>query len=152
MTTKPKTPIAPAAKAAAPAGEFFSAPFDIATNNISKLIARLLFLEAECRYYAAICDPALKGVALNIRHREERDEIMQRLAKCVPEDFWSAKALLDFATSRLAGWKGSDGERGQITAMLKNVGRGFLTVHARASADIAIAAIDGRLNHFAEAS
>jgi hypothetical protein len=75
---------------------------------------------------------------------------MQRLTKTVPEDFWSAKALLDFATSRLKGWKVSDSELGRITAMFKNVGEGFLKVHARACADIAIAAYTGRLNQFAD--
>jgi hypothetical protein len=47
MTTKPKTHAAPAAKAAVPE-EPISAPFDNTTNNISKLIARLRFLEADC--------------------------------------------------------------------------------------------------------
>jgi hypothetical protein len=63
-----------------------------------------------------------ESVALNIRHKEERDEIMQRLAKTVPEDFWSAKL---FATSRLKGWKVSDSELGRITAMFKMQARDF---------------------------
>ena len=147
MTTKPKTRKTPAPKPAAPE-EHFSAPFDHTTNNISKLIARLRFLEADCRYHAAIC-PSAKDAALNIRHKEERDEIMQRIAKFVPEDFWSAKALLDFATSRLKGWKVSDSKLGRITAIFKNVGQGFLKVHARACADVAIAKYTG-LDQFAD--
>jgi hypothetical protein len=113
------------------------------------LIARLRFLEADCRYHAAIC-PSAKDAALNVRHKEERDEIMQRLAKFLPEDFWAAKALLDFATSRLKGWKVSYSELGRITAMFKNVNGGFLQVHARACADVAIARYSGRLDQFAD--
>jgi hypothetical protein len=135
MTTKPKIQKAAAPKAAAPEEPIF----DITTNDVSKLIARLRFLEADCRYHAAIGNPSAKDVALNIRHREERDEIMQRIAKTVPGDFWSTKDLLDFATSRLKGRMISDSEVGRITAMLKNVGRGFFQVHARACGDIAVA-------------
>jgi len=63
------------------------------------MIARLRFLEADCRYHTAICDPVAKSVALNIRHSEERAEIMQRLAKTVPDRLtrWS------FSTSPRSG-------------------------------------------------
>ena len=63
------------------------------------MIARLRFLEADCRYHTAICDPVAKSVALNIRHSEERAETMQRLAKTVPDRLtrWS------FSTSPRSG-------------------------------------------------
>ena len=63
------------------------------------MIARLRFLEADCRYHSAICDPVAKSVALNIRHSEERAEIMQWLAKTVPDRLtrWS------FSTSPRSG-------------------------------------------------
>ena len=54
MTTKPKTR-KPAAKPATP-GEFASLPYDGMTAVIPKMIARLRFLEADCRYHAAIGD------------------------------------------------------------------------------------------------
>lgn len=66
MTTKPKTR-KPAAKPATP-GEFASLPYDGMTAVIPKMIARLRFLEADCRYHAAIGDQFLKHVALEICH------------------------------------------------------------------------------------
>jgi len=61
------------------------------------MIARLRFLQADCRYHTAICDPVAKSVA--IRHSEERAEIMQRLAKTMPDRLtrWS------FSTSPRSG-------------------------------------------------
>ena len=124
MTTKPKTRTAPAQTATAPE-EPVSAPFDIATNNIRKLIARLRFLEADCRYHAAIGDQKERRTALNSRHWKERDEIMQKLAKILPEDFRSADELLKFATSRLKVFRDADSTLDLLTTMLKNAGTGF---------------------------
>ena len=60
MTTKPKTRKAPRYRPARPATdeEKFTALFyDASTASIPKLIARLRFLEADCRYCAAIAAP-----------------------------------------------------------------------------------------------
>ena len=74
MTTKPKTR-KPAAKPATP-GEFASLPYDHTTASIPKMSARLRFLEADCGYHVAIGHRFRKHVALDIRDREERNEIM----------------------------------------------------------------------------
>jgi hypothetical protein len=66
----------------------------------------------------------MRKVALNIRHREERDEIMQRLAKAVPDCFDDAMTLLKFATSRAESSTSIDGMDKSIIAMLKNAARG----------------------------
>jgi len=94
----PQTRTTPAAKTIT-CEEPLSAPFDHETASIPKMIARLRFLEADCRYHTAICEPVAKSVALNIRHSEERAEIMQRLAKTVPDRLtrWS------FSTSPRSG-------------------------------------------------
>jgi hypothetical protein len=145
MTTRPKTRKAPAAKATAPE-EILSAPFDVATNNISKLIARLRFLEADCRYHAAIDDPSAKSVALNVRHREERDEIIKRLAKAVPDCFEDAERLLEFAISRLKAFKAFDFMHEPLIAMLKNAGLGFFKRRLRDYVNSSSRAFDERLN------
>jgi hypothetical protein len=125
MTTKPKARTAPAATVTAAPEEPHTPPFDVSTDNIRKLIARLRFLEADCRYHAVIGDQIERRSALNSRHWEERDEIMKKLAKTVPEDFRSADDLLKFATSRLKVFKDSDSMLDLLIAMLKNAGTGF---------------------------
>jgi hypothetical protein len=47
---------------ATPPEEIISAPFDVTINNLSNLIARLRFLEADRRYHAAICEPAPRAL------------------------------------------------------------------------------------------
>jgi hypothetical protein len=125
MTTKTRTRKAPAAKIPSPQG-FPSLPCD-STTGIRKLIARMRFLEADCRYHVAICDqsPNVKHVALNIRHKVERDEIMQRLAKAVPDCFDDAMTLLKFATSQAKSLKGLEDVSQPTIAMLKNAAAGF---------------------------
>jgi hypothetical protein len=86
------------------------------------MIARLRFLEADCRYHTAICDPVAKSVALNIRHSEERAEIMQRLAKTVPDRLtrWS------FSTSPRSGTqKTPDARSGAASVAFLNAWFGF---------------------------
>lgn len=84
------------------------------------------FLEAYCRYHAAICDsPNVKHVALNIRHKVERDEIMQRLAKAVPDCFDEAMTLLKFATSQAKSLKGLEDVSQPTIVMLKNAAAVF---------------------------
>ena len=149
MTTKPKTRTAPAPTATAPE-EIISAPFDNTTNNISKLIARLRFLEADCRYHAAIGDQKTRGVALNVRQREERDEIIKRLAKAVPDCFDDAETLLKFATSRLKIFKDFDFMHEPLIAMLKNAGTRFFKARLRDCVNSSMRAFDERLNLLAE--
>jgi hypothetical protein len=74
MTTKTRTRKAPAAKIPSPEG-FPSLPCD-STTGIRKLIARMRFLEADCRYHAAICDqsPNVKHVAA----RPHANEIIRK--------------------------------------------------------------------------
>jgi len=94
----PQTRTTPAAKTIT-CEEPLSAPFDHETASIPKMIARLRFLEADCRYHTAICDPVAKSVALNIRHSEEhgRDYATARQNRAGSFD---AMELLDFATKR----------------------------------------------------
>jgi hypothetical protein len=148
MTTKPKTRKAPVKPAASK--EILSAPFDVATGSISKLIARLRFLEADCRYHAAICDPSVKSVALNIRHREEREEIIKRLAKTVPDCFNDAETLLKFATLRLKVFKDFDFMHEPLIAMLKNAGLGFFKARLKDCVNSSMRQLDERLNLLAE--
>jgi hypothetical protein len=97
MTTKPRSR-KPSTKTATPA-EFASLPYDGMTASIPKLIACLRFIAADCRSDAAICDPGpnARHAALNVRRREERDEILRRLAEVVPDCLDDAMALLEFA-------------------------------------------------------
>jgi hypothetical protein len=149
MTTRPKSRRAPAAKTATP--EFVYLPYDGTTANIPKLIARLRFLEADCRYHAAICDPdpSVRHVALDIRHREERDEIMQRLAKTVPDDFDDAMTLLKFATARAESATLLTGMAKSIIAMLKNAAKGTFTAYVKVRVDFALRRFDERRDQFA---
>ncbi len=143
MTTKPKTG-KPAAKPATP-GEFASLPYDGMTASIPKLTARLRFLEADCVYNAAIAPPDFpKHIALDIRHREERNEIMQRLAKTVPDCFDDAMTLLEFATARGQSSKFLDYASAPITAMLKNAAKGFYKADIQIKADYALHRFDER--------
>jgi hypothetical protein len=148
MTTKPKTRKAPVKPAASK--EILSAPFDVATGSISKLIARLRFLEADCRYHAAICDPSVKSVALNIRQREKREEIITRLAKTVPDCFNDAETLLKFATLRLKVFKDFDFMHEPLIAMLKNAGLGFFKARLKDCVNSSMRQLDERLNLLAE--
>jgi hypothetical protein len=150
MTTKPKTRTAPAATATAAPEAPASAPFDSTTNNISKFIARLRFLEADCRYHAAIGDQKARSVALNSRHREERDEIIQRLAKTVPDCFEDAEKLLEFAISRLKAFKAFDFMHEPLIAMLKNAGTGFFKARLKDYLNSSERRFDERLNLLAE--
>ena len=145
MTTRSKTR-KPAAKPAMHE-TFGSLPYDASTASIPKLIARLRFLEADCQYNAAVFDPVMRHVVLNNRHSEERDEIMQRLAKTVPECFDGAMALLIFATSRVESAKPLDDARPTI-AMLKHASEGFYQAHGKARANFILRALDERLEHF----
>jgi len=123
-------------------------PYDGMTASIPKLIARLRFLEAHSRYHEAICPPELRHVAPNIRYRgEERDEIMQRLAKAVPDCFDDASALLEFATARLRFTKAFDSAE-LIVGMLKNARTGFFKAHVTARLDYALRTFD-EVNQFA---
>jgi hypothetical protein len=146
MTTRSKTRKAPTAKPAMHE-TFGSLPYDASTASISKLIARLRFLEADCQYNAAVCDPVMRLVVLNNRHRGERDEIMQRLAKTVPDDFDDAVALLIFATSRVESAKPFDDAR-PVIAMLKHASEGFYQANGKARANFILRALDERLEHF----
>jgi hypothetical protein len=150
MTTKPKTRKAPAAKPATP-GEFASLPFDRTTASIRKLIARLHFLEADCRYTAALTPPDFpKHGALDIRHREERNEIIERLANVVPaDDFEDAMTLLEFAAWRLKSSAVLDDRRPTI-AMLKNCATAFMKIHVTLRVDNAFRRFDERRGQFAE--
>jgi hypothetical protein len=142
MTTKPKTR-KPAAKTVTPE-EFVSLPYDRTTADIRKMIARLRFLEADLRYHAEICDQDMRHLVPNIRHREERDEIMQRLAKAAPDCFDDASALLEFATALAKSSKAIDGMDKQIIAMLKNAATGFFKAHWGARFDNALQRFDER--------
>ena len=147
MTTRSKTRKAPAAKPATAEEEFKAMFYDGATASIPKLIARLRFLDADCQYHAAVCDPGIRQVVLNNRHSKERDEIMQRLAKAVPDDFDDAMALLKFATSRVESAKPLDDARPAI-AMLKHASEGFYQAHGKARANFILRALDERFEHF----
>jgi len=102
----------------------------------SKLIARLRFLEADCRYHAAICDPSpnLRHVALNVRHREERNEIMQGFAKVVPDCFDDAMALLEFAAWRVKSAAPLD-DKSPLIAMFKSSAAGSMKAHVKLQVD-----------------
>jgi len=128
--------------------EFESLPYDASTASIPKLIARLRFLEADCQYHAAVCDPVMRQVVLNNHHSEERDEIMQRLAKAVPDDFDDAMALLKFATSRVESAKPLYDDARPTIAMLKHASEGFYQAHGKARANFILRALDERLEHF----
>jgi hypothetical protein len=107
--------------------------------NISKLIARLRFLESDCRYHAAICD-----------HKVERGEIMQRLAKAVPDCFDEAMTLLKFATSRAKSLKGLEDVSQPTIAMLKNAATGFFKAHVGLRMDNALERLHERRDHYVE--
>jgi hypothetical protein len=119
-------------------------------TNISKLIARLRFLEADCRYHAAICDPSMKHVALNVRHKVERGEIMQRLAKAVPDCFDVAMTLLKFAPSRAKSLKGLEDVSQPTIAMLKNAATGFFKAPVGLRMDNALERLHERRDHYVE--
>ena len=152
MPIKPKSRKA-TAKTATP-GECASlpydhmTPYDHTTAVIHKMIARLRFLEADCRYHAAIGDQFLEHVALDIRHREERDEIMQRLAKAVPDCCDDAITLLEFATARAKSPKAFDDTSGPIIAMLKNSVRGFFKAHIQIKVDSVLRRFDERWDQY----
>jgi hypothetical protein len=88
-------------------------------------------------------------LALNIRHREERDEIMQRLAKAVPDCFDDAMTLLKFATSRAESSTSIDGMDKSIIAMLKNAARGAFKAYVSVRVDFALRRFDERQDQFA---
>jgi hypothetical protein len=139
MTTKPKTRKAPAAKPTGP--------------------------EESCRrdeqHPQADCAAALPGsrlpvswvarsVALNVRHREERDAIIQQLAKTVPDCLDEAMALLKFATSLAKSLKGFDDVGQPTIAMLKNAATGFFKAHVRIRMDNALERFHERRDYFVE--
>jgi len=106
------------------------------TASIPKLTARLRFLEADCRSHAAICDPGpnARHVALNVRHREERDEILQRLAEVVPDCFDDAMALLEFAAWQMKSAAPLD-DKWPTIAILKKCADGFMKAHVKLRVD-----------------
>jgi hypothetical protein len=97
----------------------------------------LHFLEADCRYYAAFCPQSINDALDGVRHKDERDGIMQRLAKVVPDGFDDAMELLRFATERL---KTIDrisriGSETLIIEMLKNVRTAAYNAHVKMRTD-----------------
>jgi hypothetical protein len=97
MTTKPKTRKASAAKAAARQD---AAPEQSPENEISKLIARWNYLEADRKYQATIA--ATKAESDNLfryLHGGEKGEIKSKLANLVPKNFEEVYDLFDFAVA-----------------------------------------------------
>jgi hypothetical protein len=143
MTTRQKTRKAPAAKPTA-AEEFTAMFYDGTTASIPKLIARLRFLEADCRYGAAITAPEWpKHVAQN-RHSRERAEIIQRLASAKPDCFEDAKELLDFAISLAKSSNAFDRGNSSIITILKNAAAGFYKEHLRIKMEYAVGIYEGQ--------
>ena len=145
MTTKPKTrkPApkttrrAPAPKAAIePNGDYFH----LATASISKLIARLRFLEAECRYHDEMSDEGY--LQRQQRQKEERDLIMKRLGSLVPETFDEVRALLGFVTERIqAAAVKNAGNMADVT-MLRNANAGIIKARVHKIVDSAMRQAD----------
>ena len=108
--------------------EFESWPYDDVTASIPKLIARVHFLEAECRYHAVIAAPDRD------RHRKEVDAIIQRLAVGVPGSFDDAMELLEFATWRLKLAAPLD-DKSPLIAMFKNSAAGFMKARVKLRVD-----------------
>ena len=119
-------------------------PYDHTTTNVHNLIARLHFLEADCRYHAALCPLGEKSAVFSVRHRGERDEIMQRLPKTVPDRFDDAMELFDFATKRLKIFDTISriGSETVIIDMLKNARTAIFKANARMRADYVLRLFD----------
>ena len=84
-----------------------------------------------------------------MRHREERNEIVQRLSETVPEVFDDAMALLEFAAWRLKSSAALDDKKTTLS-MLKNCATAFMKTHVQIRVDYVLRRFDEARDKFAE--
>ncbi len=98
MTTKAKPRKAPAAKPA-PKAATKELPTGMRLSELGRLIHRHKFLWADQIYQSNVVATTVKeSDELGSRHQDEIDEIEDKLAELVPENFNDCRDLLEFAS------------------------------------------------------
>ncbi len=125
MTTKQKIR-KPAAKPAKPkiAATVASSEPKREVSKIYALVSRWKWLKADADYQAATADTEEKSERLITIHDAEQEKIGEELATLIPETFWDAMKLLEFATKLAKG--GWDDDLG--IDMLENVRTGLRAI------------------------
>jgi hypothetical protein len=123
MTTKPKARKAPAAKPVTPKNGATVMPSEPKreVSEIRRLISRRNWLSADADYQATLADTEEKSERLSAIHNAEKEKIERELATLIPETFWEAMELLEFATKMVE----EGGNDNLEIDMLENVRKGF---------------------------
>ena len=87
-------------------------------GEISRLVTRGRFLEADEDYQAAIVKTDEESNALICQHGDDQDEIEMQLSRLIPRDFDKAKELLEHAIKLMDGGPLTNGAD---VMMLKNI-------------------------------
>jgi DNA-binding transcriptional MerR regulator len=90
-------------------------------SEIRRLISRRNWLSADADYQATLADTEEKSERLSAIHNAEKEKIERELATLIPETFWEAMELLEFATKMVE----EGGNDNLEIDMLENVRKGF---------------------------